>query len=91
MFRIICRLCPEQLLSISFSLSFSRSRVLFSNPTTRLTKIFKILQLSSLMNMVSSNTKYIVKVKKFNVIGTLLKSASERNDKANIKAGGDDA
>lgn len=40
------------------------------------------------MNMVSSNTKYIVKVKKFNVIGTLLKSASERNDKANIKAGG---
>ena len=44
------------------------------------------------MNMVSSNTKYIVKVKNFNVIGTLLKSASERNDKANIKAGGwDDA
>ena len=39
------------------------------------------------MNMVSSNTKYIVKVKKFNVISTLLKSASERNEKANIKPG----
>ena len=43
------------------------------------------------MNMVSSNTKYVVKMKKFNVIGTLLsssKSASESNHKANIKAGG---
>ena len=39
------------------------------------------------MNMVPSNTKYIVKVKKFNLMGTLLKSASERNDKANITAG----
>lgn len=40
--------------------------------------------------MVFLNIKYIVKVKKFNVIGILLKSVSERNDKVNIKVGGDD-
>lgn len=38
--------------------------------------------------MVFLNIKYIVKVKKFNVIGILLKSVSERNDKVNIKVGG---
>lgn len=40
------------------------------------------------MNTVSSNTKYVVKVQNFNVIGASLKSANESNDKANIKAGG---
>lgn len=42
------------------------------------------------MNTVSSNTKYVVKVQNFNVIGASLKSANESNDKANIKAGGGD-